>query len=183
MDVQPMPRVMETERLLLRSWTGGDAAELRDLWGERDPRSARRISEDGHPTVEEMRERLRAELAASESNGIRLYAVEHATEGMLGYCGLVLGRATATEPELAFELLHGVHGHGFATEAAGAVVDASDASGRVRLWSTAREWNTASLHVLAKLGFDRTGCSETDLERGALLWLARSRPEGGVLRR
>lgn len=175
-----MPLQIATDRLLLRSWVDDDAAAIRDLWSERDPRSIRQISEDGHPTVEEMRARLRSQRTASESTGVRLYAIQHAQNGLLGYCGLNEGRRTATESELAFELFRRAHGQGYATEAARAVIAAADASGREQLWATVREWNEASLRVLAKVGFTKTDHSEPDAERGTLLWLARRRPAGPV---
>jgi RimJ/RimL family protein N-acetyltransferase len=72
---------------------------------------------------------------------------------ILGYCGLVIGRATIEEPELAYELFQHAHGRGYATEAAVAVVAAAKRTGRSRLWSTVRRWNSPSFRVLEKLGF------------------------------
>ena len=89
-------------------------------------------------------------------------------------CGLIIGRATADEPEIAYELLKRVHGHGYATEAARAVLDAAIATGRERLWSTVRTWNTPSFRVLEKLGFERDHVSAGD--GGEVVWLTRSLP-------
>jgi len=171
-----MPRLIQAQRLLLRPLIEGDADAMHSMWAERDPRAVRRISADGHPTIEEMQARLRADLEESEATGIRLYGIEHTTSGLLGYCGLVVGRASASEPELAFELFQRFHGHGYATEASRAVVDAADTSGRLRLWSTVREWNTPSLRVLQKVGFERTQRSEPDDERGETQWWTRRPP-------
>jgi RimJ/RimL family protein N-acetyltransferase len=82
--------------------------------------------------------------------------------GFIGYCGLIVGRATQEEPEIAFELFLRVHGLGFATEAGRAVVAAAAATGRSRLWSTVRAWNQLSLRVLEKLGFVRTPRVDAD---------------------
>jgi RimJ/RimL family protein N-acetyltransferase len=71
------------------------------------------------------------------------------------------------EPEIAYELLKRVHGHGHATEAARAVLGAAIATGRKRLWSTVRTWNTPSFRVLDKLGFERDHVSAV-----AAFWLA-----------
>jgi len=49
---------------------------------------------------------------------------------LIGYCGLIVGRATWEEPEIAFELFRRVHGSGYATEAGEAVVAAAIQSGR-----------------------------------------------------
>ncbi len=168
-----MPRCLTTQRLSMRPLGEGDAEAMRALWEERDPRAARRITKDGHPTVGEMRARLRAESEESEATGIWLYGIEDATGDLAGYCGLIVGRASAAEPELAFELFRRSHGHGYATEAARAVVEAADASGRLRLWSTVREWNTPSLRVLGKLEFERTERTEPDRERGDTQWWTR----------
>jgi RimJ/RimL family protein N-acetyltransferase len=64
-----------------------------------------------------------------------------------------------------------VHGNGYATEAACAIVRAAAATGRPRIWSTVRAWNAASLRVLEKLGFGRDHVSIDD--RGELVWLRR----------
>lgn len=55
--------VLETERLRLRRWNVSDAVWQYRLWTERDPRvpAHRRISADGHPTVEGLEERIRRE--------------------------------------------------------------------------------------------------------------------------
>jgi RimJ/RimL family protein N-acetyltransferase len=101
--------------------------------------------------------------------------VRRRAEGdFIGYCGLIVGRSTVEEPEIAYELFQRAHGRGYATEAAGAVLDAAVATGRKRLWSTVRTWNTPSLRVLEKLGFERHHVSADD--RGELVWLTRSLP-------
>jgi RimJ/RimL family protein N-acetyltransferase len=87
---------------------------------------------------------------------------------------LIIGQATADEPEIAYELLKRVHGQGYTTEAARVVLDAAIATGRKRLWSTVRTWNTPSFRVLEKLGFERDHVSADD--GGELVWLTRSLP-------
>ncbi|MGI8693366.1 MAG: GNAT family N-acetyltransferase, partial [Geodermatophilaceae bacterium] len=72
-----------------------------------------------------------------------------------GYCGLIVGRSTVDEPEIAYERLRRAHGRGYATEAGRAVLDAAIATGRTRLWSTVRTWNAASFRVLEKRGCQR----------------------------
>ena len=72
------------------------------------------------------------------------------------------------------KLLRRAHGCGYATEAAGAVLDAAIATGRKRLWSTVRTWNTPSFRVLEKLGFERDHVTADD--DGELVWLTRQLP-------
>jgi RimJ/RimL family protein N-acetyltransferase len=123
------------------------------MWAERDPRVPphRRIDADGHPTVAELEDWIRTNQPAP----IGLLAVERrADRDVIGYCGLIdTGRGSGEEPELAFELLRRVWGHGYATEASLAVLDWARSSGYERLWATVREWNIASRRVLAKIGF------------------------------
>ena len=156
-----MLRHFETARLVLRPRLEGEAAVFRQLWVERDPRvpARRRIDADGRPTVEDVAAQLRDEALAT---GLTVLAVElRATGEVVGYCGLfAVDRRPPDEPELAYELLAAFHGQGYATEAAGAVVDWARESGYPQLWADVWDWNTASLRVLEKLGF-------TEVERGA----------------
>lgn len=55
--------VLETARLLLRPWRLAEAAVLRELWTERNPRVPphRRIDADGRPTVTDLEESIRTD--------------------------------------------------------------------------------------------------------------------------
>jgi RimJ/RimL family protein N-acetyltransferase len=164
--------VLETDRLLLRRWRVAEAVVQRELWTERDPRVPphRRIDADGHPTVAELEDWIRADQPSS----IGLLAIERkASRDVIGYCGLIDGRGPEGEPELAFELLRRFWRQGYATEASFAVLDRARASGYERLWATVREWNIASLRVLAKVGFTETERKEADAVHGTTLFLTR----------
>jgi RimJ/RimL family protein N-acetyltransferase len=56
------------------------------------------------------------------------------TKATSSNCGLIIGRSTLEEPEIAYELFQRAHGRGYATAAAGAVLDAAAATGRKKLW-------------------------------------------------
>jgi RimJ/RimL family protein N-acetyltransferase len=157
---------LETERLTLRPWVESDADELRALHSERG---------NGTPTVEYTRTLIAKQLTATATTGIALLPVRRRDEGdVIGYCGLIIGRSTVEEPEIAYELFQRAHGRGYATEAARAVLDAAAATGRKRLWATVGAWNTPSFRVLEKLGFERDHVStETS---GEVVWLTRSLP-------
>ena len=75
----------------------------------------RRIDADGHPTVADIEEGIRA----ARSSSIGLLAVERKAAGdVIGYCGLVdSGRGAEGEPELANEAAAARWGQGTATEA------------------------------------------------------------------
>lgn len=169
----PLPHELITDRLRLRPWAPSDAEAYRSLWAERDPRSVRVIDKDGRPTVEDIRGWLTANPIGAEP-GLGLLPIERREEGdVIGYCGLIVGRASFEEPEIAFELARRAHGRGYATEAAEAVVDAAAAISRKRLWATVRAWNGASFRVLEKLGFHRSDRVTEDPARGDLIWMTR----------
>lgn len=174
MTVEPTPWEITTERLRLRPWRVTDAEAHRSLWTERDPRTRRRIDAEGRPTVEDLRDWIAEQPTTRPESGLGLLAVERRIGGdFIGYCGLIVGQASIEEPEIAYELARRFHGHGYATEAARAVVATARASGKVRLWATVREWNAASFRVLEKLDFTRSDKVTPDPERGDSLWMTR----------
>ena len=158
-----MALAIETERLTLRLRDEQDAAWYRELVGERG---------EDTPTLEEATARLARFRDLTTPLGIGALTICRRAEGdAIGYCALIVGRASLDEPEIAYELLRRFHGHGYATEAAQALVAAAAATGRRRLWSTTRPWNTASLRVLEKIGFHRDH-SGTD-DRGEIVYMVR----------
>jgi RimJ/RimL family protein N-acetyltransferase len=157
---EPGPDVLlETSRLRLRPWRVADAAFQREMWLERDPQVPphRRIDADGHPTVTDIEESIRA----AGPSSARLLVVERKGEGApLGYCGLIDSGRGSQEPELAYEFLREFWGQGYATEASWAVLDWARSLGHVRLWAHVWDWNTGSRRVLSKLGFTESESKE-----------------------
>jgi ribosomal-protein-alanine N-acetyltransferase len=174
MSLARVPGTLETDRLILRHSRAGDAAVYRQLWTERDPRVLphRRVNSEGRPTVADIAARIRAE---REEPGPRLLAVERkGTADVIGYCGLIIhGNGSPAEPELAYELLRAVHGCGYATEAARAVVTWAGEAGYRRLRAGVWDWNAASRRVLEKLGFHEAGRVEPDSAYGHTLLTVR----------
>ncbi len=170
----PPSYVLETERLRLRLPSEDVAGVYRQMWAERDPRVPphRRLDAEGRPTVEDIAAGIAWHLDDPRPG---LLAVELEDSGeVIGYCGLVFGGGgVPDEPELAFELLRRVHGHGYATEAGRAVVAWAAEAGYERLWATVRAWNLASRRVLDKLGFRETGEVEADPVHGDSLMTVR----------
>ncbi|MFD6512051.1 GNAT family N-acetyltransferase [Rhodococcus sp. NPDC060176] len=164
---------LETDRLLLRPLRVPDAAVLRELWVERDPRVPphRRIDSDGRPTVGDIEDQIRC-----RSNQPGLLAMERkGSHDVIGYCGLIeTDHGSDGEPELAFELLRRAWRQGYATEASWAVIQWAQASGYRRLWATVRDWNGASRHVLAKLEFVETDRAEPHEIHGDLLFTTKA---------
>ena len=161
---KPMAFQLKTERLELSMWEESDSVWLSKLIGERGV---------DIPTVDSVRNWLIEMRKKADENGISLLTIRRRNEGdFIGYCGLIIGRSTLEEPEIAYELFRSAHGKGYATEAASAVLDAAIATGRHKLWSTVGAWNVASLRVLEKIGFTRHH-STWDDERGEIIWNVR----------
>ncbi|EYR63311.1 GCN5 family acetyltransferase [Actinotalea ferrariae CF5-4] len=166
----PLALHLATERLVLTAQTDDDAAWMAELLTARD---------DGRTwTTDDALDKIATMRQTIASLGIGVLVLRRRPAGEpLGYCGLVVGRSTVAEPEVAYELLPWAHGHGYATEAARAVVDAAFATGRTRLWATIRPWNAPSLRVAQKLGF-RAQRVATD-DDGAVIWHVLDAPEAG----
>ncbi|WP_348786950.1 GNAT family N-acetyltransferase [Leifsonia sp. NPDC080035] len=163
-----MPPELTTPRLRLRLRDGRDAEWNRELLAE-DPAAPER-------SLEEERARLDAQHQAAEQAGFGLYTIELAETGeALGYCGLIVGRASARQPELAYELMRRHVGNGYASEAAAAVVDAAFTAGFPVLWATVASWNAPSFGVLRKLGFGPTRRAGYD-GGSVFVWLRRRAP-------
>jgi RimJ/RimL family protein N-acetyltransferase len=163
--------------LVLDAWADEDEAWYGDLVAERSTAAAERGEAatprtSGRPGLEARLASIATLRDTAAGSGIPLYPVRRIRErDTIGYCGLVVGRSTPEEPELAYELSERAHGNGYATEAGAAVVDAARAAGYVRLWATIRAWNTASFRVAGKLGFVRTDRPEPDDGRGETIWM------------
>lgn len=148
MKYAPMAPSLHTQRLRLQLRDECDAAWNHELLGEHDGGTTKSVQEVGLRLAEQRKQ--------FHDTGIGLFTIRRrADDEPLGYCGLIVGRCTLDEPEIAYELLKRFHGNGYATEAARAVMDAAFTTGRSRIWSTVGAWNEPSLRVLDKLGFQR----------------------------
>ena len=159
----PMPTLLTTERFILTPEELSDAPWLAELF---TARGGAAVSEA------QARERVAAMHQLTRTHGIGAYVLWPRDGGTpVGYAAIIVGRGTVEEPELAYELLPDAHGHGYATEAARAVLAAAFATSRRRVWATVRPWNAASLRVLDKLGgFHQVRTTSDDA--GQLVWFA-----------
>ena len=161
---RPMSFSIDTERLYLRLRDREDAACNLELLGEHDGGT--------NLTLVEAERHLAEQKVEAHESGFGFLGIRRRDDGeVIGYCGLLVGRGSFDEPEIAYELLRHARGQGYATEAARAVLASAFATGRRRVWSTVRARNEASLRVLDKLGFRRDH-TVTD-EHGDLVYLAR----------
>jgi len=157
----PIPSRIETERLILTPEEPSDAEWFAELLNTRGTDTF---------TVADALARIDVMAKTFENTGIGALVLRKRPDGEpLGYTALIVGRCSLDEPELAYELLPRAHGHGYATEAARALLDAAFDTGRLRIWATIRSWNAPSLRVADKLGFRRDHIT-TDVD-GELVWL------------
>ena len=150
-----------TERLELRRFTAADLEPLLDVFG--DAEVMRYVGAERRPLgrgqVEApARQRPRRDWSA---HGFGLLAiVERDTGRLVGEAGLQHLEA-GPDIELGYTLARAAWGRGYATEAARAVLRWGFAGLRLhRIVAVADPANTASLHVLEKLGMTRRGRRE-----------------------
>jgi len=150
--------ILTTERLVLREFVEGDWAAVLAYqqnplylryyeWSERTPEDAREFV---RTFIEQQREepRLKYQL------GITLKG-----EGQLiGNCGIRLDSAGAREADMGYELDPRYWGQGYATEAAGAIVQFGFSQLKLhRIWSWCIAENIDSARVLEKIGMRQEG--------------------------
>jgi RimJ/RimL family protein N-acetyltransferase len=158
---------IDTERLSLRLRTKDDAACNLELLREHEGGTTL--------SIDEVEQRMAEQNKRAQVEGFGLLGIRRRNEERpIGYCGLIIGRGSFDEPEIAYEILPQFRGHGYATEAAGAVIEAAFATGRERLWATVGGWNAPSFRVLEKHGFDAHHGGTN--ERGEFVWMVRNAP-------
>ena len=141
-----------TERLRYRPLEPGDAAALHAVWG--DPEVMRYLPAEPSASLEETAERVERHRARFEETGYGLCAVEErAGSRVVGVCGLFPVEWTGPDVEVAYHFARAVWNRGYATEAAGAWVQAAFAEGGLdRVVALAFPANRASTRVMEKLG-------------------------------
>ena len=119
-----MPLPLETERLVIRPYRDDDASPLHEVFGS--PEVMKWTPSAPSKDVAETAQRLARTMAftARQPTGMGLWALElkHTAE-FLGQVGLFPVEGKGPEVEVAYELAPRVWGHGYATEAARALVD------------------------------------------------------------
>src|SRR5438270_1926324 len=118
-----MPLPLKTERLVIRPYREDDAAPLHEVFGS--PEVMKWTPSPPSKDVAETAERLARTMAftARQPAGFGLWALElKGSNEFLGQAGLFPVERQGPEAEVAYELAPRVWGHGYATEAARALI-------------------------------------------------------------
>jgi RimJ/RimL family protein N-acetyltransferase len=140
---------IETERLLLRKLRRDDLDDLAALFADAD---VVRYVGDGQPAGRDEAERaLHSTLRRWQEQGFGRWAVlDRATEQFIGIGGF---RSLFGTPEVVYHLAKQHWGKGYATELARAALRFGfEDRGFERIVAIAKPQNTASIHVMEKLG-------------------------------
>ncbi len=151
--------ILETPRLLLRTWRDEDLDDL--VWLHSQVDASRYLSRDGKPwTLEEAASRMAGWGEEYRQFGItKLKLVRQEDGRFIGRAGFSLFAATG-QFELGYAIAPEFWGQGYATEIAGALANFFfDRNIRDHFIAFAHVDNAASLNVLEKIGmrFQHTG--------------------------
>jgi RimJ/RimL family protein N-acetyltransferase len=147
---------LETSRLIFRTWTETDEELALGLWG--DPRVIQYIDARANLSVDEVRDRLTREIAGAREFGVQYWPIFLRSTGEhVGCCGLRPYDLARNIYELGFHIRSDLWGQGFASEAARRVMVYAFTELSVNgLFAGHNPHNTASRHLLQKLGFRYT---------------------------
>ena len=147
---------LETERLILRALTLADAPRLQQLAGERE--IAANTMNIPHPYPDGAAEEWITSVAETFAAGTGAnFAVTLRESGeLIGGCGLVI-KEIHQRAELGYWIGKPYWGHGYATEAARAVIGYAFSRGLNRVFAEHYATNPASGRVLQKLGMRHEG--------------------------
>jgi [ribosomal protein S5]-alanine N-acetyltransferase len=149
---------IETARLRIRPFDpAADAVALHELWG--DPEAMQFVRPDRTQlSPEDVRERLE-QTALLDRSGWGFWAVDEQESGaIVGAAGLFPLEWQGPEIELAYHVVPSRWGRGYATEAAGGLLDAAWRETELdHVVAVAFEANRASTRVMEKLGMTYEG--------------------------
>ncbi|UCD78536.1 MAG: GNAT family N-acetyltransferase [Desulfobacterales bacterium] len=145
-----------TERLGFRRWRQSDLDLARGLWG--DPRVTELIDARGQLSENQVKERLAQEIATAESYDVQYWPIFLlSNDSHVGCCGLRPYDMSRRIYEIGFHIRSEYWQHGFACEAARAVMEyAFKRQGAAGLFAGHNPKNVTSRYLLEKLGFRYT---------------------------
>ena len=149
-----MTIILQTERLIVRTWSPDDAEEGFRIWS--DPEVMRYVG-TGQPnaSIEETRAWIDRMSAHQDLHGFGFWAVvEQKTRRLIGSCGMGYQRDGGLPIEFGYTLSRSQWGRGYATEAAAACLRYAFEHLRLpQLVASVDSQNVASQRVLEKIGF------------------------------
>jgi RimJ/RimL family protein N-acetyltransferase len=147
---------IQTRRLVLRRFVTDDAKEIFDSYAQ-DPEVTRFLTWHPHRRLDETRLWLeRCARVWHEGSAFPWAIVLRDSGAILG--GIEL-RVEGPRGEFGYALARAAWGHGYATEAARAVVESALAAPTIhRVWAYVDVDNVPSVRVLEKAGLTREGC-------------------------
>ncbi|HET8604642.1 MAG TPA: GNAT family N-acetyltransferase [Marmoricola sp.] len=157
-----------SERLVLRPWRVEEADRLLDIQSRLE---VMRWLGDGPPvlleTVDQARRRIGRYREISAAPPIGIFAVEVRATGIVAGSAMLLplsedaGRDAPGDVEVAWHLHPDSWGHGYATEAAGALLAEGFATGLPEIHALTHLANDRSIAVCRRLGMEDLGERET----------------------
>ncbi|NNL43111.1 MAG: GNAT family N-acetyltransferase, partial [Desulfobacterales bacterium] len=147
---------LQTEHLAFRKWREDDLDLAVGLWG--DLEVTKLFDSRGVLSKEQVRERLFQEIALEKKYKVQYWPIFLLENGHhIGACGLRPYDIKNNIFELGFHLRSAEWGKGYATEASYGIIRYAFEHLKVsKLFAGHNPQNTASRHVLAKLGFRYT---------------------------
>ena len=149
-----MDHVLSTERLVLRPVTADDHAALLAHWTQ--PEVRRFLFDGAAPSAAEVAETIEESIGHFAARGFGIWLIEFGAEvgtaaGLVGTAGLRPLEESGLE--IFYSLAPGAWGHGYATEAARAVMDYGLGTlGLPEVLAEVDEGNAASVAVVKRLG-------------------------------
>ncbi len=156
-----MGKVLETERLLVRTWTYADAERLFEICS--DAETMLHIGDrEPYESIEVAREFLNWAIPYQKKNGFCRWAVIEKSIGeIIGSCGFA--RLETGEIEFGYLFARKSWGKGFATEAAGACLKfGCEKIGLTEIIALTDVDHVQSQNVLWKSGFRERGIEKND---------------------
>ena len=143
---------LETPRLLMRPWEPTDTDAFHRLYAS--PEVMRWVGGGPSRDIEHSERRLTWMIEQQARTGLSLWAtIERESGAIIGECGLIHVGGEGPEVEIAYKLCRPYWGHGYASEAAQAVMEAGfRALGLRRIVAYVYPDNIASRCVLERIG-------------------------------
>lgn len=144
-----LPDTITTDSLVLRAPNMADAPELQRL--ANDKHIYEMLARLPHPYTQADAINFISNIA--RTNTEHAYAITTKSDAIIGVAGLNLNEAVGLE--LGYWLGRSYWGHGYATEAAQAIVETAADCGYVEIYARAKSANTGSIRILEKSGFTK----------------------------